>query len=362
MKGSVWQLPDGQWRIRWRTSNGRRPSETYRLKEQAERALRRHIDAAEAGGDRVDRRQTLTDVLGEWEAATKRAVKPRTWDAYDQHVRTWIKPRLGSQRLSMIDKVTVQRFVSGLTTAGLAPKTVRGVHSTLTLILRHSGVAPVEVRLPRVERVEIRIPTPAEIEQLAGTIDARMWAMVRLCGYAGVRQGEALAMRPGDVDWLHRRIRVSGTLNLRSQRRESPKNGRGRWVTMPSVVADTLSRHVAEYPPSEYLFHRRDGRPWKASRVWEAWNEAREACKLEEIDFHHLRHAAASLMIQSGWSAKRVQVELGHADPAFTLRVYGHLFPEEIDTGRAQMDALLARTLGPHTDDEQASGGAVPLQ
>jgi hypothetical protein len=44
----------------------------------------------------------------------------------------------------------------------------------------------------------------------------------------------------------------------------------------------------------------------------------------------------------AGWSPKRVHVELGHADPAFTLRVYGHLWPDEIETGRNQLDTAIA--------------------
>ena len=50
-------------------------------------------------------------------------------------------------------------------------------------------------------------------------------------------------------------------------------------------------------------------------------------------------------MIAAGWSAKRVQAELGHADPAFTLRVYGHLFPDEFETGRQALDATIATAL-----------------
>jgi integrase len=364
MSGWLWQLPDGRWRIRWRTPSGRRPSETYRTKQAAERALRKHVDDAERGLELPDRRRTLREFVPEWEAATKPAVKPRSWEAYDQHVRSWILPLLGDQRLIALDQRACQRFVDRLSTRGLAPKTTRCIYGTLSLILRMAAgygmCRPVErVRLPRVERSELLIPIPEQVEQLAGAIDPRLWALVRLCAYTGLRQGEALALQPADVDWLRRRIRVGGTLNLRTQRRESPKSGRGRWVTMPTVVADSLAAHLQAHPPSDYIFHRADGRPWKASRVWEAWNDARKACKLEEVDFHHLRHCAASLMIRAGWSAKRVQVELGHADPAFTLRVYGHLWPDEIDSGRAQLDALLA---GPHLAHDARAAGLEPLQ
>lgn len=231
----------------------------------------------------------------------------------------------------------------------------RGTYGALSLVLgmaRTHGLAhPVEgVRLPRVERGELLIPTPEQVEALAAAIDPRMWAMVRLAAYCGLRQGECLALWPENIDWLGRRIRVEATLNLRNQRRESPKGGRGRWVTMPSIVADSLSAHLKAHPASEYVFHRASGRPWKASRVWEAWNDARTACKLGDVDFHHLRHHAASLMIAAGWSVPRVSAELGHRDPAMTLRVYAHLWPSELDQGRNQLDAAIARLAGPRAD------------
>ena len=53
---------------------------------------------------------------------------------------------------------------------------------------------------------------------------------------------------------------------------------------------------------------------------------------------HDLRQAAASLMISAGWNVKRVQTEMCHADPAFTLRVYGHLFRDDVERDRALLD------------------------
>ena len=47
------------------------------------------------------------------------------------------------------------------------------------------------------------------------------------------------------------------------------------------------------------------------------------------IRFHDLRHTAASLMIRQGISPKTVSDRLGHADVAFTLRVYAHLYEDQ---------------------------------
>ena len=50
-----------------------------------------------------------------------------------------------------------------------------------------------------------------------------------------------------------------------------------------------------------------------------------------KFSFHSLRHAAASLFIEQGWSAKKIQSILGHSTISITMDVYGHLFESPED-------------------------------
>jgi integrase len=369
VRGSIWQLEDERRRIRWYAAEGTRRQSTFRQKREAERELARRLNEAEQGVQPLNSKTRLGEFLGEWEEATKNSLKPRSWEVYDLHVRRYIKPRLGRAPLVSLDARAVQRFVDGLSRSGLSPRTVRGVHGTLSVILTAAvgyGVArPIPrgiVRLPRIPVRRMLVPTPAQVEAIAARIDARLYALVILCAYAGLRQGEALALRPGDIDWLRRRIHVNGSINQRTRARESTKTDHDRWVTLPSRVAEVLSEHVAEYPSSEWVFHRADGGPWKASRVHESWDIARGAVKgCENLRFHDLRHAAVSLWISAAWSVKRVQEEAGHADPAMTLRVYAHLWPSELEQGRTQLDAAITAALGRLPDAETGSTGVAPM-
>ena len=63
-------------------------------------------------------------------------------------------------------------------------------------------------------------------------------------------------------------------------------------------------------------------------------------------------------MIAAGWSVPRVAAELGHKDPAMTLRVYAHLWPAGLEQGRNQLDAAIARLSGPPADQEAITSGA----
>jgi integrase len=52
-----------------------------------------------------------------------------------------------------------------------------------------------------------------------------------------------------------------------------------------------------------------------------------EGGKLPKYSFHALRHFAASLFIEQGFSAKRLQGIMGHSSIQMTYDRYGHLFP-----------------------------------
>ncbi|MZR31504.1 tyrosine-type recombinase/integrase [Sneathiella litorea] len=62
-----------------------------------------------------------------------------------------------------------------------------------------------------------------------------------------------------------------------------------------------------------------------------------------KFGFHSLRHAAASLFIEQGWTPKKIQVLLGHSSINMTFDVYGHLFhnPEEDVAQMAKMESDL---------------------
>jgi integrase len=61
---------------------------------------------------------------------------------------------------------------------------------------------------------------------------------------------------------------------------------------------------------------------------------------------HSLRHAAASLFIEQGFSPKRVQSLMGHSSIQMTFDVYGHLFPsaddDQVAFGQLQARLLVA--------------------
>jgi integrase len=60
-------------------------------------------------------------------------------------------------------------------------------------------------------------------------------------------------------------------------------------------------------------------------------------------NLHALRHAAASLFIEQGWTPKKVQSIMGHSSIQVTFDVYGHLYGDPVDDAKAmaQIEAHL---------------------
>lgn len=355
MKGSIRKKAEGQWVVRWRTPDGRRPQHTLRTKKAAEAYLRERIDEAELGIGHVERHATWRDFYPVWAAATRPSIDTRSWEAYEAHWRVWLEPSIGGQRIGEVSVERVSRLVAELNQQR-APKTVRGIVATWASMI---GMAAAQgrcrplprdraskPRLPQVKRRALVIPSPAEVHRVAAEIIPPFYALVLLCGHCGLRQGEALALAPGDVDWGEHRLWVHQRIHKTTgERVEGTKEDAGAWVVMPSVVEEALRDHIAEYPDAEYVFPRSPGAAYTASMVDKAWRAACARAAVRGVRFHDLRHATASAAIASGMNVKQLGSLMRHADPAFTLRVYGHLFPDDAKLARQRLDEHLLAEL-----------------
>jgi integrase len=71
----------------------------------------------------------------------------------------------------------------------------------------------------------------------------------------------------------------------------------------------------------------------------------RKAGIVPRYGLHSLRHAAASLWIESGMNAKRIQTLMGHSSIQLTFDRYGHLFANAEGDQKAAED-IQVRLLG----------------
>jgi len=95
----------------------------------------------------------------------------------------------------------------------------------------------------------------------------------------------------------------------------------------------------------DLVFQSSDGNGIGTNAVHKAFRKACEAAGLPDtVKFHHLRHTYASRLIKMGIDVAFVSDQLGHANPAFTLSSYSHVFKEanHMDDAREKLSAALA--------------------
>lgn len=341
-----------------RDAAGQRHRKTFRTKKAAEQWERDMIDQAQQGVMPYHGDGTLGDFLDEWESTIRPGLRANTWSGYEKVVSSRLRPAFGDTPLRKIDQRLVQDWVNTLVAEDLNPRTVEFYFSVLSVIMkmaaeyglckpvRRAGRNGGGVRLPKKVKSRRPIPSPAEIMRLADAIDPRYRACVLVAGFCGLRQSEVFGLHPSAVDFERHKVIVRRTVeHATGSVVDLTKNGKDREATMATVVESALEQHIREHPHPDFVFHTRGHHLAATSFHHEIWVPAREAAGLDGVWFHSLRHSAASIMIGAGWSAKRVQTELGHHSAAFTLDQYGHLFAEDDAPARAGLNDALGAAL-----------------
>lgn len=238
-------------------------------------------------------------------------------------------------------------------------KTVGVLREVLALAVRENRLVmnPVDgVELPSVTSVQQRFLTLEQLHALADAAGDHR-ALVYVLGTCGLRFGEVAELRWRDLDLQKLQIRVTRSVALVDNKFVvgSPKNGKGRTVSLPAFVADLLTPGDSDalmFPDSAggYMRGTNVRRRWWADAVAEAKLFPRAVPDQDTVvyDFkiHELRHSAASLAIQAGANIKSLQNMLGHESAALTLDRYGHVYGSDVEAVGVAINALLTRDCG----------------
>ena len=155
--------------------------------------------------------------------------------------------------------------------------------------------------------------------------------------------------------WTNLRLRVARSVTLVDGVFEmgSPKNGKGRTVSLPAFVADLLTPGK---DPGCAGVPRLRGWPHAGHQCAAAVvvacvtaaqlfprtekNAAGEETVVYDFKLHELRHTAASLAIQAGANIKALQNMLGHESAGLTLDRYGHLYGSDVEAVGVAINAF----------------------
>ncbi|MGA4786766.1 tyrosine-type recombinase/integrase [Nocardia sp. AB354] len=347
-----------RWRARYVDPNGVERERLFSTKVEAQRFLDGDVTTKVVTGTWVDpdRSGVLFRVVAEKWFATKKGRKPKTVAGYRSLLDTVVLPQWGSVALRDIEFEDIQEWVVWLSAAGSSRFEGRGLSASrviqsyqiLDRVLRFAIKAkrlptnPAEdVELPSMPSAERRYLSHLEVMRLA-LAAGRFQPLIFTLAYTGIRFGEATALRASDIDMSRRRIRISRSASGVTGEgvvETDTKNHTTREVPVPKFLERELAVVVDGLAPHSLVFPCRKGDYLTSSEFRWAFDRAVKVTGLDGVVPHGLRHTAASLAISAGANIKVVQRMLGHKTATLTLDLYGHLFPDDLDTVAAGMDA-----------------------
>ena len=258
------------YRVRFRTPEGKQSDKRgFSSKRDAE-LWAAGLEVSKARGEYIPEKLgkvTVGELGVAWLARKQSVMKVSGLRSYESAWRVHVQPRWGTTPISALRFTDVQAWVAELA-ARSGPVTVCRAHGTLARILddavrdRLIVANPARgVQLPpQVKRQHVYL-TAAQLHALAAQ-SGRYGPLVMLLGTAGLRWGEAAALRVSDVDFLRRRIAlhrnavgvggrtVVGTL----------KSGKARTVPLAASVVDALAAHMRGQGPRRPALAVRDRR------------------------------------------------------------------------------------------------------
>ena len=368
--------------------DGRQHWKSFRTRDEAELYLAR-VKAAKVGKEfRAPTKIRFADFAQEWlRDYAKPNVKERTYETYEGSLRNHLVPEFGHRLLTEITRKDIDAFVADWLAGGarfqLRLQRAREVELRRA---REEGRDPRAVRLGRSASTVANALTPLR-EMLGHAVEwgytttnsaagvrrpravqreasERMQALQageihRLLEHAwpayrtlfltavttGMRRGELLAVRWGDVDWHSRRIWVRRTVTNNGNFQEPKTRGSVRAIAMPQTLVNALRLHLmaSEYSgEDDLIFPNGKGRPQDGQNlVRREFKPALRRAGLAQIRFHDLRHTFASLLIAQGEHPKYISEQLGHASVQITLDRYGHLMPQSYGDASERLEEAL---------------------
>lgn len=311
---------DGRYQGYWHDSTGKR----HTICDKDAEALYRKIQQKEQPASSL-----FADIADDWYAEHCEHVGYKTAEAYKAPLRR-IEERFGKTEISGITAASINAFLLYLSNRGYAKRTVQMHRDILNMIMNYAIIGGfissnpcAAVSMPRGLRAAQReLPEDAALDAVRRHTDAPFALFALVCLYAGLRRGEALALRYEDIDRQAKIIHVTKAVefvgnnpHLKSTKTESGN----RDVILLDVLADLLPAHE-----SGFVFARDDGGMLTKTQYRKRWCKYCETIGFD-ITAHQLRHGYATILYEAGIQDKDAQDLLGHSNITITRNIYTHI-------------------------------------
>ncbi|MGW7537536.1 tyrosine-type recombinase/integrase [Amycolatopsis sp. NPDC054798] len=286
-----------------------------------------------------------------------------------------VYPVLGDKSLVAIRPSTIREWDRGLQKKGLAETYRRTIFANVSAIfaaaidderINKNPCNAKSVTKPRGEYPKVVPWQEKRVHAVRKALGDRYGVMVPLGAGCGLRQGEVFGWSPDDMAEDSDMLKVERQVKIVRGRMvfALPKHRKTREVPLSTEVRTAIKEHMKRFPPLAVTlpWEVPDGKPvtvrllvytresnqlHRHSFNHHTWKPALREAGVEAPGraegFHALRHFYASALLDAGESIRALAEYLGHADPAFTLRVYTHLMPTSSERTRRAIDEVFRR-------------------
>jgi len=359
-EGSIFKTKDAKGRDRWRVevTIGHKPDGT---RIRTRRTATTHAEALQIRRQLVNDRDEYElsfdnptlDEFALWWIRDVRAlrVKPSTAYDYEYRYRKMIAPTFGPVRVNKIDSRAVSSWTKDIL-GSYAQDSVNGALRVLKMLLGaavehgHLRTNPA-ASIPRVvsHRATSRDNPPWDIHESRKAIKASgdHWfgLAVRLALAHGLRKGEIMGLKWGDIDFDENEIHIrrsrreylaygdEGKSRLESSESTPKTRSSLRTIHMGESMHAVLweasmnSRNGPFVSQWDYVVENPNtGGPISSTLFRRGFEDFLKRSGLRKVRFHDLRHSAAQTALASGVRLESVSQTLGHSRIDITKSIY----------------------------------------
>jgi integrase len=379
-EGSIFQRKDGRWvaQISYQGPDGttKLVPKYFHTADAARRALTATKSKQDAHRLVISGKATVREWLDVWlEDFVKPNRAKRTHKSYHDVLALHLPEEVGKVPLAKLAPETLQRLFNTVAggghgrTAELLRVTLRAAFNRAVKLRRMECNPVLGTETPKYMPKETATWTA---EQAGRFLDAaecvRNGALFVAALSLGLRKGEAIGLRPEDVDLVNRVLHIRRTLSWIKQPGEKeghwdvrePKRGSVRDLRTSETVYRVLARHLARrseeglkaktWKDSGYLFVSPTGAPLHERNVSGVFYSICKIAGIPRLRFHDTRHTCGTLLHVQGADLFIIQEVLGHSQLSTTRR-YTHV-PIQL-TGAAidGLDALMKNSKREQTEN-----------
>jgi integrase len=377
MAGNIVKVKEGSYRLRYKDYSKYVKAKTD---SQAERLLAAFVTEIDKGDFSQPSKITFKEFAQKWlKEYGEIELAPKTVFRYKQLLTSRIYPAIGDKKLEKIKPLDLVKFYNSMRgehkfqiidkdgdiqdklSPGLSEKTIKHHHSLINTIFERAikwnvlkGDNPAKrVDAPKVERKKASCYNEEQTQALLKALDSlddsetKYKVATILALMTGARLGEIMGLEWQDIDFTNKVIEI----------RQSSQYVPGKGVFTKAPKTETSKRRISvntallklleDYKEGQRqkgficqdnnrLFITWEGKPMYPYALTEWFPQFLKKNNLPHLNFHGLRHTAATFLISNGLDIQTVAGRLGHSTSATTQNVYSH-FLESKDREAAKI-------------------------